>query len=165
MIPRHLLDSLAGCVLLRGENVLDVGSGAGLPGMVLAIAAPHLKFVLADRSERRMRFCDQMIRELGLENVQTWVGDVASDRPAAMLFDTVVARGVATAPVVWDMVSAVLNRPGRVVVYASTLALEDAEQAPHVVPAELQQDVEVSQHEYAIPQLDTVHTLVCMDRR
>ena len=55
------------------------------------------------------------------------------------------------------MVRPVLNRPGRVVVYASTLS------PPELV--EIEQDVEVSQHEYAIPQLDTVCTLVCVDGR
>ena len=57
---RHLLDSLSGTLLLQGKYVLDLGSGAGLPGVPLAIAAPHRHFLLCDRSQRRIRFLHPM---------------------------------------------------------------------------------------------------------
>jgi 16S rRNA (guanine527-N7)-methyltransferase len=62
--------------LLRGEGVMDLGTGAGLPGVPLAIACGDLQFTLVDRSERKIRFVDQAVRTLALGNVSTYCGDV-----------------------------------------------------------------------------------------
>ena len=170
IVPRHILDSLTGVNVLRGARILDVGSGAGLPGMVLAIAEPDRSFVLCDRSERRMRFCATAVRHLGLNNVEIWVGDLSARARPEGTFDTVVARGVATASLVWDMVKPVLAGNGRVVVYATTqLEGEDQEDQNDGNRIEQQEQlgahVRITRHDYRIPDIAPVHTLLCLERK
>ncbi len=69
MISHHLLDSLAVLPHLWSGNWLDVGCGAGLPGMVLAIACPEWKFTLLDSNSKKTSFVQQAVIELGLKNV------------------------------------------------------------------------------------------------
>jgi 16S rRNA (guanine527-N7)-methyltransferase len=68
-ISHHLLDSLAILPLLDGGNLLDVGSGGGLPGIPLAIARPELQVCMVDTVQKKTTFLQQAVIELGLKNV------------------------------------------------------------------------------------------------
>ncbi|MCB1736510.1 MAG: 16S rRNA (guanine(527)-N(7))-methyltransferase RsmG [Gammaproteobacteria bacterium] len=70
MIERHLVDSLSIAPLIKRGSVLDIGSGAGLPGIPLAIVLPDRAFTLVDTSAKRTRFMVQAIAELRLTNVR-----------------------------------------------------------------------------------------------
>ncbi len=110
MIARHLLDSLAILPLVRGPRVLDIGSGAGLPGIPLALARPNISFVLLDSNAKKTRFLVQAVAELELKNVEVVQERAEKYRPAAK-FDTLIARAFAG---IADMlaVSASLCAPG-----------------------------------------------------
>jgi 16S rRNA (guanine527-N7)-methyltransferase len=95
MITRHLLDSLAIVQFLHGERVLDVGSGAGLPGIPLALANPERRFVLLDSNGKKTRFMIQAVATLGLRNVEIVQARVEDYRPAEP-FATVVSRAFAS---------------------------------------------------------------------
>jgi 16S rRNA (guanine527-N7)-methyltransferase len=94
VVDRHLVESFALRALLKGTFVADVGSGAGLPGLPLAIAEPQRHFTLIESRAKRVRFLRHVVAELGLTNTEVAhvrAEDLTVERP----FDTVLARAVA----------------------------------------------------------------------
>lgn len=94
MVTRHVLDSLAILPWVRGPRLLDVGTGAGLPGIPIAIARPDVAVTLLDSNGKKMRFCRQAVIELGLRNATAVQARVEAFRPAEPP-STVTARAVA----------------------------------------------------------------------
>ena len=93
MVTRHLLDSLAILPFVQGHSLADLGTGPGLPGIVLAIAAPGRQILLVDSNGKKVRFLREAIRSLKLEGVraeQARVEDVAGQ------FDCITARAFAS---------------------------------------------------------------------
>lgn len=128
LIGRHLVESLALAPLLAGESIADLGSGAGLPGMPLAVAEPERRFTLIEPRAKRCRFLRHAAAELGLGNVSV-IEARAEDLDAALAFDCVVARAVAK-PVELLELCRRLTRPG-----ARLLILTSAGLAPGVTAA------------------------------
>jgi 16S rRNA (guanine527-N7)-methyltransferase len=91
MVINHLLDSLAVAPYLSGTHILDVGSGAGLPGVPLALVSPERQFVLIDSNTKKTRFLQQAKAELGLTNLTIETARVEDFHPAKA-FDTVLSR-------------------------------------------------------------------------
>lgn len=91
MVTRHLLDSLSICPYLRGKSILDVGTGAGLPGIPLAIVFPDRQFTLLDSNNKKTRFVVQAVSELELPNVGVVQSRVEEYEPEAT-FTTITTR-------------------------------------------------------------------------
>ncbi len=91
MVTHHVLDSLAILPLLVGQRFLDVGTGAGLPGMMLAIACPTCHFVLLDSNSKKISFIKQAVHQLGVQNVEV-VHSRIEDFEPLILFDEVISR-------------------------------------------------------------------------
>lgn len=91
MLTHHLLDSLAVLPHFCADRLLDVGSGAGLPGIPLAIARPHWEITLSDSNHKKSSFQQQAVIELGLRNVRVAPGRVEDIRPEQK-FDGVISR-------------------------------------------------------------------------
>ncbi len=125
LLPRHVLDSLSVGPFVTGATVLDIGSGAGFPGVPLAIAYPQRHFVLNDRSTRKTRFLTEVQRQLELPNVEVWTenlkpGAVHAGYPQG--FSTVVSRAAAAVAALWQIANKLLQPDGVLVVPSATLA-------------------------------------------
>ncbi|KTD27922.1 16S rRNA (guanine(527)-N(7))-methyltransferase RsmG [Legionella israelensis] len=91
MLDRHIMDSLAISPWLKGKRLIDVGTGAGLPGIPLAVTHPDRQFVLLDSNGKKIRFLQEVKRQLSLTNVQIEQNRAENYRPAQG-FDTVISR-------------------------------------------------------------------------
>ncbi len=92
-ITKHLLDSLAVHSHVRGERVADIGTGAGFPGLPLALVQPQAQFTLIDSTAKKLKFVEHAAQSLGLHNVQT-VHTRAEDYRPKERFDSIVSRAV-----------------------------------------------------------------------
>jgi 16S rRNA (guanine527-N7)-methyltransferase len=124
---RHILNSAVVAELVpAGKTVADVGSGAGLPGIPMAIAQPDAQFTLIEPMERRSDWLKQIASELGLTNVTVLraraeeVGDV---------FDLVTARAVSALPKLLRLTVPITNNGGKVLALKGSKAAEEIEEA------------------------------------
>jgi 16S rRNA (guanine527-N7)-methyltransferase len=115
MVPKHLLDSLSVLPYLFGDRVLDVGTGAGLPGLPLAVASPRRAFCLLDSSGKKIRFLRQVVMDLGLANVEVVQARMESYLPEEK-FATIVSRAVTSVPDLLAATGRLLARPARLLV-------------------------------------------------
>lgn len=97
MVGLHLLDSLSVLPHIAGSSVVDIGTGAGLPGIPLAIAKPDVQFTLLDSNAKKTRFVQQAVLELKLANVRVCHCRVESYR-ADPPFDVVITRAFTNLP-------------------------------------------------------------------
>jgi len=111
MVSGHILDSLAVRPLLEGTRILDVGTGAGFPGLPLAIAEPDRKFALLDSNGKKISFVRHAIGELGLSNASA-IKARAEDYAPDERFDTVIARALASIPRLLELAGHLVREDG-----------------------------------------------------
>jgi 16S rRNA (guanine527-N7)-methyltransferase len=135
MVTHHLLDSLA--VLPHfpkapALSVLDVGSGAGLPGIPIALARPHWRLVLLDRSGKKAAFLRQAASELALANIDVVAMRVEDYRPA-LRFDAAIARAYADLATFVETTSRLVTASGRVLAMKGAYPEEELQRvASHI---------------------------------
>ena len=157
MVATHLLDSLAVSGELAGARIADLGTGAGFPGLPLAIANPERRFTLIDATAKKIRFVAHAVRALGLTNVEA-VQARAESMAASEPFDTIIARAVAPLPKLAVLARA-LSRPG-------TRLLAMKGKRPTAELAALPPDWELSAvRELTVPGLDAERCLVTLIAR
>ncbi|MFC0180651.1 16S rRNA (guanine(527)-N(7))-methyltransferase RsmG [Thorsellia kenyensis] len=111
MLNKHILDSLLVTPFLKGNKIIDVGTGPGLPGIVLAIFFPEKNFVLLDSLGKRIRFLKEVILKLELNNVEIVQSRVEEFRPNE-LFDSVISRAFASLKDMITLCSHLLDENG-----------------------------------------------------
>lgn len=120
MVVRHILDSLAVLPYLTAGSLLDVGSGAGLPGVPLAIVRPALAVTLLDSNAKKIRFLRQAAMELGLANVETVQARMQEYQPGRA-FDMVISRAVSRLDELYRQSQHLLAPGGRMLFMKGTL--------------------------------------------
>ena len=118
----------------NSARVLDVGTGAGFPGMVLAILNPDKKFVLLDSLNKRIDFLQKVIEELSLKNVETFHGRAETfgrKEEFRNQFDFVVSRAVAELPVLMEYCIPFVKKDGYFISYKGKRQEEEIEKASH----------------------------------
>jgi len=111
MVRLHVLDSLAIVPFIEGKRVIDIGTGAGLPGIPLAIYLPEIEFTLLDSNAKKTRFVQQAILELKLKNVSVCHNRVEQYHPEKG-FDTVITRAFAGLSDIVELTAHLLNKDG-----------------------------------------------------
>ena len=126
IVTRHILDSLTILPYLHGERILDIGTGAGLPGIPLAIACPEREFVLLDSSSKKLRFVQQTLGILNLDNVTLEDSRVEEFQTEA-LFDTVICRAFSDLPDFYRYAARLCNAGGRMLAMKGVYPMTEVE--------------------------------------
>lgn len=147
---KHFVDSLSiikAIDLNDVDNLIDIGTGAGFPGIPLKIAFPHLKVVLLDSLNKRIKFLNTVIEELGLENIETIHGraeDFAKQTEYREKFDVCVSRAVANLSTLSEYCMPYIHAGGMFIPYKSGEIEEEvagAKKAVHVLGGKIEEVV------------------------
>lgn len=151
-VRKHLLDSLSIYTHLHGQRVADVGSGAGFPGLPLAVADPSREFTLIEATGKKAQFLDHARMKLGLENVAV-VNSRAEQLKPASRFDSVTARALGKLNEFIRVAGHLVARDGRL------LAMKG--QAPQAEVEKVPKGWQVTaMHRLVVPGLDAQRHLV-----
>ena len=161
----HLLDSLELVKLVEPdtEKLVDVGCGAGFPGVPVAIAAPELEVTLLDSLGKRVDFLREACEKLGLENVEcvhARAEEFAGEHRES--FDTAVSRAVAALPVLCELCLPLVKVGGRMLAMKSANSDEEinlSKKAIGILGGKIQRV-----KDYTIPCTDVVHRVVCIEK-
>lgn len=141
---KHFADSLAALPYLQpGAKVIDVGTGAGFPGVPLLILRPELQLTLADSLQKRLTFLDALLQELGLHArlVHGRAEDLGQNRLYREQFDAALSRAVAGLPVLLELTTPFVKVGGAAIAYKGDAAeeLEKAKSAAFLLHVQLRQ--------------------------
>lgn len=139
---RHFVDSLTVLRVLPDPNpkrflrLIDIGTGAGFPGIPIKIVREDVDVVLVDGTAKKLRFCDEVIAQLKLHNIRTLQGraeDLGHDAQHRERYDVVVARAVAPLPTLVEYLLPLVRIGGVCVAMKGSEAEAEAEQAAHAI--------------------------------
>ena len=142
LFSRHIVESLAVTPFFGGDKCADIGTGAGLPGVPLAIADPRKTFVLLDSNGKKTRFLLEVKRVLGLSNIEVETTRVEKWQPAQRV-DTVITRAFADLSTTIERIGHILHDSGILFAMKTESAAEEAGSLPLGFELVAQQDVAV----------------------
>lgn len=138
-LQKHIADSLS-CDFMEeyeaAENVIDIGTGAGFPGVPLAIVSPDKKFTLVDSLNKRLRIIDELTGELGIKNLTTVHGraeDIGKSKEHREQYDICVSRAVASLDVLCEWCLPLVKKGGYFVAYKGENVSRETEDAANAI--------------------------------
>ena len=164
VVQKHFVDSLALCKAIDVSNVtniIDIGTGAGFPGVPLKIAYPHLKVTLLDSLQKRIKFLNEVVAQLGLENVETIHGraeDFAKPSMKRETYDVCVSRAVANLASLSEYCLPYVKVGGYFVPYKSGKVdeeLEESKKAVFLLGGKIEEEVK-----FNLPDSDISRSLI-----
>lgn len=156
MMVKHIMDSLVVAPHLKGKHYIDVGTGPGLPGIVLAIALPDTQFVLLDSLGKRVRFLMQVKHALGLENVTPVQSRVEEYQPSVKL-DGVLSRAFASLQDMVDWCVHLIDHSGKFIALKGVFPSEELDSLPKGIKFDEKISLEV-------PELDAQRHLIILSK-
>jgi 16S rRNA (guanine527-N7)-methyltransferase len=150
MVRGHLLDSLAVRPLIYGKSLIDIGTGAGFPGLPIAIAEPGLEVVLLDSNARKTAFVQHVIGTLDISNADVVVSRVENYAPGRR-FDTVIARALASLPRLIELAGHLVAEKGVMLAQKGSYPEEELGETPDTWCCDVT--------ELSIPGLDDRHVV------
>ena len=129
IVDRHLIESLSIAPFLSGDSRVDVGTGAGLPGIPLAIIEPSVHYVLLDSNGKKTRFLSEVKRALALSNINVETTRVESWRPG-LHFDAVVTRAFADLGTTLERVDHLMGPQGMLFAMKTESASKEVAEMP-----------------------------------
>jgi len=166
VVRKHFIDSCVRVKLTGTENVMDVGTGAGFPGLPLKILYPNLKITLLDSLNKRILFIDEVVRSLGLTNVELIHGraeDFGVNPKYRERYDAVVSRAVANLSSLCEYCLPFVKVGGRFISYKSSAA-EELIAAENAIKT-LGGDKSVETDEFSLPGSDDKRMLIYITKR
>jgi 16S rRNA (guanine527-N7)-methyltransferase len=162
VVLKHFIDSISVVkfINLSGKKIIDVGTGAGFPGIPLAILIPDANFVLMDSLQKRIHFIENVLRECQILNVKTIHGraeDIGQNLDYREKFDYCVSRAVAALPVLLELCTPMVRVGGSFISYKSELLEEELQQSKNALSI-LHCKVG-EQYHYSIPDRDFYRVL------
>ena len=153
VIVKHFVDCLECTHLITNEKkIIDVGTGAGFPGMVLAIYYPQIEFTLLDGLNKRLIFLEEVINKLGLKNVKivhARAEEAARNEECFESFDAVVSRAVANLPVLLEYTSPYVKVNGKCIVMKGDNAKEELDLAKNAMNILKLKNIENKEYKYS----------------
>lgn len=161
MVYLHLIDSLVISPFLKGTHLLDVGTGAGLPGLPLAITYPQQQWTLLDKNSKKTRFLTQVVAELGLKNVQVVHSRIEDFHPA-QCFDSILSRAFSSIQTFAENTGHLLCKNGHLIAMKGKYPSEELEELPtqvcvHEVSRLAIKGIEVERHVVSLTLTDTAN--------
>lgn len=168
VIVKHFIDSLLivkSIDLNKYHNLIDVGTGAGFPGIPIKIIFPHIKVTLLDSLNKRLKFLNNVIEELGLKNIYTVHGraeDLGHNSDYREKFDICVSRAVANLSTLSEYCIPFVKQNGKFVSYKSSVSSEEISESNKAV--KILGGKTVINKNYDLPCSDIKRTLVIIDK-
>ena len=153
VIVKHFVDCLECTHLITNEKkIIDVGTGAGFPGMPLAIYYPQIEFTLLDGLNKRLIFLEEVVNKLGLKNVKivhARAEEAARNEEYFESFDAVVSRAVANLPVLLEYTSPYVKVNGKCIVMKGDNAKEELNLAKNAMNILKLKNIENKEYKYS----------------
>lgn len=156
MVMLHIIDSLSINRFLHGTRIIDVGSGAGLPGIPLALLHPDKDFTLLDSNNKKTRFLTQVVLELGIKNVQV-VQSRAEDFHPEVGFDSIITRAFSSLKDMLQLTGHLARAEGEFLAMKGAYPEEEIQQVPDNFRV-------MSIHALRINGLNVERHLVCIEK-
>lgn len=154
ILSRHVFDSLSISQFITGKNIIDVGTGAGLPGIPLALLHPEQQFTLIDSNGKKTRFMQQVVHDLAIKNCQIITNRVESFNPP-LCFDNIVSRAFASLDKMLTVTRHLLCPAGKFLAMKGKIPTEEL--------AALSEVFKIHLHELNVPGINAKRHLIILE--
>lgn len=167
IIIKHFVDSLTVLEKVKdGSSIIDVGTGAGFPGIPIKIAYPETRIVLLDSLNKRVNFLNEVINELKLENIKTFHGraeDYGKDKNHREKYDIAIARAVAPLNILVEYLMPFVKVNGKCICMKGIKAEEEIENSKRGV--QILGGDKIIEDNFSIPNTDIERTIIIIEKK